>query len=50
MFLSLYDEDATGQSTTRVQHAKSEREDFGTIMIEATTVTVSKKYRVYDGA
>ena len=41
-----YEGDATGQSSTRTQHAESERDDFGTIVTEVTTVTTRKRYRV----
>lgn len=45
-----YDGDATGQSSTRTQDAESERDDFGTIVTEVTTVTTStrRRYRVED--
>jgi len=47
-----YEGDRTGQSSTRTQHAESERDDFGTIVTEVTTVTTvtttRKKYRVED--
>lgn len=46
--LPPYDEDAAGQSTTRAQHSESERDDFGTIVTEVTTVTTRKRYRVED--
>jgi len=42
----LYDGDVTGQSSTRAQHAESERDDFGTIVTEVTVVTTRKRYRV----
>ena len=41
-----YDGDAAGRSSTRTQHAESERDDFGTIVTEVTTIT--KRYRVED--
>ena len=44
----LYDGDATGRSSTRAQHAESERDDFGTVVTEVTIVTTRKKYRVED--
>jgi len=37
-----------GDATTRTQHAESERDDFGTIVTEVTTVTTRKRYRVED--
>ena len=43
-----YDGDATGQSSTRAQHAESERDDFGTVVTGVTIVTTRKKYRVED--
>ena len=43
-----YSGDATGQSSTRAQHVESERDDFGTIMTEVTTITTRKRYRVED--
>jgi len=47
--LPPYDEDATtGQSSTRAQHAESERDDLGTIVTEVTIVTTRKRYRVED--
>lgn len=47
----LYDGDATGQSSARTQHnAELERDDFGTIVTEVTTVTTTtrRRYRVED--
>ena len=41
-----YNGGATGQSSTRTQHAESERDGFGTIVTEVTTIT--KRYRVED--
>ena len=41
-------EGTTGQSSTRTQHVESNREDFGTIVTEVTTVTTRKRYRVED--
>ena len=47
-----YNVDTAGQSSTRVQHAESENDEFGTIVNEVTvlttTVTTRKKYRVED--
>ena len=47
-----YSGDVSGQSSTQTQHTESERDDFGTIVIEVTTtntvVTTRKKYRVED--
>jgi hypothetical protein len=37
---------ATGQSSARTHHAESERDDFGTIVTEVTTIT--KRYRLED--
>ena len=47
--LPSYDGDA-GQSSTRVQHAPSEHDEFGTVVTEITTTVVQtrKKYRVED--
>jgi hypothetical protein len=48
-FPPSYDAEATvGQSSTRAQHAESERDDFGTIVTEVTTVTTRRRYRVED--
>ena len=45
--LPSYDEDATGQSSTRAQHSEyREHDDFGTIVTEITITR--KKYRVQD--
>ena len=41
-----YEGDTTEQSSARTQHAESERDDFGTIVTEVTTVTTRKRYRV----
>ena len=46
--LPSYDGDATGQSSARAQHAEYERDDFGTVVTEVTTITTRKKYRVQD--
>jgi hypothetical protein len=43
-----YEGDATGQSSARAQRAESERDDFGTIVTEVTTVTTRRRYRVED--
>ena len=42
--------DLTGESSTHGQHVESERDDFGTVVTEVTTVTTStrKRYRVED--
>ena len=42
----LYEGDVTGQPPTRTQHAETERDDFGTIVTEVTTVTTRRRYRV----
>ena len=42
----LYEGDATGQSSARTQHTESERDEFGTIVTEVTTVTTRRRYRV----
>jgi len=44
------DGDATEETSTRAQHGESERDDFGTIVTEVTTTTVTtrKRYRVAD--
>lgn len=47
-FLPPYSGDATGESSTRAHHAESDRDDFGTIVTEVTTVTTRKRYRVQD--
>ncbi|KAF9781774.1 hypothetical protein BJ322DRAFT_243563 [Thelephora terrestris] len=39
---------ATGQSSTHTRIAESERDEFGTIVTEVTTVTTRKRYRVED--
>ena len=44
--LPSYDSDATGQSSSRAQHADFERDEFGTIVTEVTTVTTCRRYRV----
>jgi hypothetical protein len=46
--LPSYDGNATGQSSTNTQLAESERDDFGTIVTEVTTVTTRRRYRVED--
>ena len=46
--LPSYDGDTTGQSSTHTQHAESERDDFGTIVTEITTITTRRRYRVED--
>lgn len=43
-----YDRDATGGSPTRAQRTDFERDDFGTIVTEVTTVTTRKRYRIED--
>lgn len=45
-----YGGDTTGQSSTRTyhHHGGSERDDFGTVVTEVTTVTTRKRYRVED--
>lgn len=45
-----YDGDATEESPVRTQVAESERDDYGTIVTEVTTVitTTRKKFRVED--
>ena len=49
-FPPSYEGDGTGQSSTRTQQAESERDNFGTIVTEVTTVTTStrRRYRVED--
>jgi len=46
----LYNGDATGQASVHTQVAESERDDFGTIVTEVTTVTTAtrRRYRVED--
>lgn len=44
--LPSYDGDGIGQSSTRSQHAESERDDLGTIVTEITITR--KRYRVED--
>jgi len=46
--LPSYDEDATGQPPTHAQRVESERDDFGTVVTEITTITTRKRYRVQD--
>ena len=46
--LPSYDGGTTGQSSAHAQHTESERDDFGTIVTEVTTVTTRRKYRVED--
>jgi len=43
-----YDGDATGESPARAQRTDFERDDFGTIVTEVTTVTTRKRYRIED--
>jgi len=43
--LPSYDGNATGQSSTHAQHVESERDDFGTIVSEVTTVTTTTTTR-----
>jgi hypothetical protein len=47
-FPPSYDGDVTGQSTTRAEHTESERDGFGTIVTEVTTIKTRKRYRVED--
>jgi hypothetical protein len=49
-FPPLYEGDAGVQPPTHTQHAEFERDDFGTIVTEVTTVTTStrRRYRVED--
>ena len=44
--LPPYDENEPRQSSSREQHAGYERDDFGTVVTEVTTVTTRKRYRV----
>jgi len=44
--LPPYDLNEPGQSSSHTQHMGSERDDFGTVVTEVTTVTTRKKYRV----
>ena len=47
--LPSYDVGAAGQSSARTQHTEeSERDDFGTIVTEVTTITTRRRYRVED--
>lgn len=46
--LPPYDEDGSGQPSTRAQHAESQHDDFGTIVTEVTVVTTRKRYRIED--
>ena len=47
--LPSYDMDPAGQSSARAQHTEeSERDDFGTIVTEVTTITTRRRYRVED--
>jgi len=47
-FPPSYEGDETGQPSTRTQRAESERDDFGTIVTEVSTVTTRRRYRVED--
>ena len=47
-FPPSYEGDPIGQSSTRTQRAESERDYFGTIVTEVTTITTRKRYRVED--
>ena len=44
----LYEGNAAGQPLGRNQHMEFERDDFGTIVTEGTTVTTHRRYRVED--
>jgi len=46
----LYEGDPIGQPPTRTQRVEFERDDFGTIVTEVTTVTTNtrRRYRVED--
>jgi len=48
--LPSYDGEATSglQPSTCAHHTESEREGFGTIVTEVTTITTHKRYRVED--
>ena len=46
--LPSYHGDVAGQSSTHDQHVESERDHFGTIVTEVTTVTTRRRYRVED--
>ena len=37
-----------GQSPIRAQNTEYERDDFGTVVTEVTTITTRKRYRVED--
>ena len=43
-----YDGNTTGQPSARTQQTEFQRDDFGTIVTEVTTVTTHKRYRVED--
>ena len=43
---SSYDNLATGESSTHIQPAESEHDEFGTVVTEVTIVTTRKRYRV----
>ena len=43
-----YEGDAIGESSVRGQRTESERDEFGTIVTEVTTVTTRRRYRVED--
>ena len=43
-----YEGDAIGESSARGQLTESERDEFGTIVTEVTTVTTRRRYRVED--
>jgi len=47
--LPSYDVGTAGQSSARAQRMEeSERDDFGTIVTEVTTITTRRRYRVED--
>jgi len=43
-----YEGDAIGEPSARTQRTESERDEFGTIVTEVTTVTTRRRYRVED--
>jgi len=47
-FPPSYEGDAIGESSARTQRMESERDEFGTVVTEVTTVTTRRRYRVED--
>ena len=47
-FPPSYEGDAIGQPSAHNQRTEFERDDFGTVVTEVTTVTTRRRYRVED--